>query len=49
LGIKNHAGHVSQFIGRYGGSRERKGCMVKVWWTGQEKQEYEVVEKLSDY
>jgi len=30
-------GHASQFLGRCGGSRERKGFMVKVWWAGQEQ------------
>jgi hypothetical protein len=23
--------------------------MVKVWWTGQEQREYEVVEQFADY
>ena len=33
--VKN-TGHTSQFVVRGGGSRERKGFMVKVWWAGQE-------------
>jgi hypothetical protein len=36
-------------MGRHGGSRERKGFMVKVWWSGQEEQEYEIVEHLPSY
>jgi hypothetical protein len=36
-------------MGRRGGSRERKGFMVKVWWAGQEQQEDELVEQLPDY
>jgi hypothetical protein len=39
---------VSQFLGGPGGSRERKGFMVKVWWAGQEQQEDELVEELPD-
>jgi len=31
----------------HGGSRERKGFMVKVWWAGQEHQEDELVEQLA--
>ena len=46
--VKN-AGHVSQFVDGGGGSRERKGFMVKVWWAGQDQQEYEVVSQLPDY
>jgi len=36
-------------MGRRGGSRERKGFMVKVWWAGQQQQEDELVEELPDY
>ena len=36
--VKN-AGHASQFVGGGGGSRERKGFMVKVWWSGLEQEE----------
>ena len=46
---KNDVGHVSQFLGGRGGSRERKGFMVNVWWAGQEQQEDELVEELPDY
>jgi hypothetical protein len=46
---KNDVGHTSQFLGRCGGSRERKGFMVKVWWAGQEQQEDELVEQLDGY
>ena len=42
-------GHASQFLGRCGGSRERKGFMVKVWWAGQEQREYELAEQLPGY
>jgi IMP dehydrogenase/GMP reductase len=35
-------------MGRRGGSRERKGFMVKVWWAGQQQQEDELVEELPD-
>ena len=45
--VKN-ACHASQFVGG-GGSRERKGFMVKVSWAGQEQQEYEVVRQLPGY
>ena len=37
-----HAGHGSEFIERDGGSGERNGFMVEVWWEGLEQQEYEV-------
>ena len=40
---------MSQFLGGRGGSRERKGFMVNVWWAGQEQQEDELVEELPDY
>jgi hypothetical protein len=46
---KNEVGHASQFLGRCGGSRERKGFMVKVWWARHEQQEYEVVGQLPGY
>jgi hypothetical protein len=46
---KNDVGHASQFLVRFGGSRERKGFMVKVWWAGQEQQDDELVEHLPDY
>ncbi len=46
---KNDVGHVSQFLVGRGGSRERKGFMVNVWWAGQEQQEDELVEDLPDY
>ena len=38
-------GHASQC----GGSRERKGFMVKVWWAGLEQREHELVEQLPGY
>jgi hypothetical protein len=28
---------------------ERKGFMVKVWWSGLEQREYELVEQLPGY
>ena len=46
---KNDVGHASKFKGGCGGSRERKGFMLKMWWAGQEQQEYELVEQLPGY
>ena len=44
---KKNTGHASQFLVRCDGSRERKGFMVKVWWEGQEQQEYEICRSAS--
>ena len=38
-------GHASQC----GGSRERKGFMVKVWWAGQDQREHELIEQLPGF
>jgi hypothetical protein len=47
--LKKRRGHASKFKSGCGGSRERKGFMLKMWWVGQEQQEYELVEQLPGY
>ena len=37
--VINHTGPAAAFRERNGGSRERKGFMVKVWWAELEQEE----------